>query len=263
MNPPITSNSLDAERGWMTMIELLGPMDVDRPGDGDRRTISSMATPMGMDDAELCAVAVRLDSAPAEEIVEWAVSEFGGGLSLAASFQDCVLIDIATRVDASIDVVFLDTHFHFDETMAYADDVRRRYGLRLRVMDPTVPLGAWPCGTEGCCQMRKVDPLDRALDGRPAWMSGLRRVETRERLHAPVVAVDARRGIVKINPLATWTDDQVEDYVSAHDLPVHPLKRQGYPSIGCAPMTTRVEPGLPPRSGRWAGSVTTECGIHQ
>ncbi len=243
------------------MVALLGPSDAGQPADIDRGA-SRMTTRVGTNDAGLRAVSDRLESAPAEEIVRWAVAEFGTGLTLAASFQDCVLIDIATRIDAGIDVVFLDTHFHFDETLAYADQVRRRYGLQLRVMDPTVPLGAWPCGTERCCQTRKVEPLDRALEGRSAWMSGLRRAETPERSRAPVVATDARRGIVKINPLASWTDVQVEEYVSGHDLPVHPLSRQGYPSIGCAPTTTRVEPGLPPRSGRWAGSSTTECGIH-
>jgi phosphoadenosine phosphosulfate reductase len=247
----------------VTMVELMGPVDIDHRGSVDCRETSCGSGPVGTCEAEIGVVSTRLDSAPAEEIVQWAVTEFGNGLTLAASFQDCVLIDIATRVDPDIDVVFLDTHFHFDETLTYADEVRRRYGLHLRVMDPTVPLGAWPCGTDRCCQTRKVEPLDRALEGRSAWMSGLRRVETEERSQAPVVAVDVRRGMVKINPLANWTDDQVEDYVSAHELPVHPLRQQGYPSIGCAPMTSRVEPGRFPRSGRWAGLTTTECGIHR
>ena len=110
--------------------------------------------------------------------------------------------------------------------------------------------------------MRKVEPLDRALEGKAAWMTGLRRVEAPTRANAPIVALDLGRGLVKVNPLATWTDDDVDGYIADHDLPVHPLADQGYPSIGCWPCSRPVGNGEDPRAGRWAGTGKTECGLH-
>lgn len=207
-------------------------------------------------------LARRLERAPAQEIVAWAVDRFGPGLALAASFQDCVLIDVAVQVEPAIPVLFLDTGFHFPETLRYVETVRERYQLNLLVVGPEVGPSTWPCGTEWCCQVRKVEPLSRALGGRGAWMSGIRRAETPERADTPVLQWDTRREMVKVNPLATWNDADVAAYQAEHDLPMHPLATEGYASIGCAPTTSPVAAGEDPRAGRWRESDKTECGLH-
>ena len=213
-------------------------------------------------EAEMAEVAVSLEEADAADVVRWAVTRFGDGLVLACSFQDAVLIDLATRVDPGVEVLFLDTGFHFAETLTFVDEVRRRHELNLRVVCPEIGPDEWPCGTDQCCQLRKVEPLNRALDGKAAWMTGLRRVDSPLRADAPVVELDPARGMVKLNPLAAWTDEQVEAYIDEHRLPVHPLTQQGYASIGCAPTTSPVGNGEHPRSGRWRGMDKTECGLH-
>lgn len=209
------------------------------------------------------AAAEALEGAPAEDVVAWAVSRFGGDAVLTASFQDCVLLDVATRVRPDIEVVFLDTQYHFPETLAFVEEVRRRYRLNLRVLRPTVPPDArWQRDVNACCRVRKVEPLARALAGRSAWLTGLRRVESTTRAATPVVQWDERRGLVKVNPLAAWTDQHVAAYVRARDLPVHPLQGRGFPSIGCWPCTRAVQSGEDRRAGRWAGAEKTECGLH-
>ena len=203
-----------------------------------------------------------LEGAPAEEVVAWASERFGPFLSLAASMNDAVLIDLATRVDPGIEVVFIDTGYHFPETLEMVEVVRRRYGLNLRMM--TVPPHddeLWRVDPENCCSAVKVGQLDRALASKLAWMSGLRRSEAASRAAAPVVGLDLR-GLVKVNPLATWTDEQVDAYVAANDVPVHPLRAAGYLSVGCAPCTSLPTDASDPRSGRWAGRDKTECGLH-
>jgi phosphoadenosine phosphosulfate reductase len=207
--------------------------------------------------------AAALEGAPAEDVVGWAVDRFGEGLVLASSFQDCVLLDVALRVAPALQVIFLDTQYHFPETLSYMDDVRRRYDMDLRIVRPRVPADdRWRFDLDGCCAMRKIEPLDRALSGRSAWMSGLRRADSSSRADTPVVGVDERRGLVKVNPLAAWSDDDVERYVAEHDLPVHPLASRGYASIGCWPCTRAVAPGEDARAGRWEGTEKTECGLH-
>jgi len=175
---------------------------------------------------------------------------------------DAVLIDIATRVEPSIEVVFIDTGYHFPETLETVETVRRHYGLNLRVMTVKpfdTPL--WKSDPEGCCSAVKVGQLDRALSGKQAWMSGLRRSESETRSGAPIVARDLR-GLVKVNPIATWSDLDVEAYIRDHDVPTNPLLAQGYRSIGCWPCTKPVAEGEDPRSGRWDGLAKTECGLH-
>lgn len=202
-----------------------------------------------------------LEGTTAEDCVALAVEHYGSSVVVAASFQDCVLIDVATGVCPDIEVVFLDTGFHFPETLAYVELVRRRYSLNLTVVGP--PAADCPaCGTAGCCQRRKVEPLARALAAKRAWMSGVRRADSPQRGGTPVAMWDSGRGLMKFNPLATWSDQDVVRYVRDRDLPVHPLTGAGYPSIGCAPTTVAVDPGRPSRAGRWPGSDKTECGIH-
>lgn len=212
---------------------------------------------------ELARVSRELEAAPASAAVAWGHERFGDGLVLASSFQDCVLIDIAARVAPGLEVVFLDTQYHFAETLWYVEQVRRRYDLDLTVVRPAIqPDDRWLVDPDACCHARKVEPLERALRGRRAWMTGLRRAETPARVAAPIVAWDAARSLVKLNPLATWTDADVRGYVRDHDLPVHPLTEHGYPSIGCWPCTRPVGDGEDGRAGRWAGRDKTECGLH-
>ena len=215
-----------------------------------------------VDEAELAELSDRFETASASAVLRWARDRFGASLVLASSFQDCVLIDAAARQYPEIEVVFLDTGFHFPETLDYVETVRRRYDLNLRVLGPALGPGEWPCGTDRCCELRKVAPLAQALEGRDAWMTGLRRTEAATRAEAPIVGWDEGRGLIKVNPLATWTDRDVSGYVIDHGLPVHPLTSQGFLSIGCAPTTRAVLPGEDPRAGRWSGTDKTECGIH-
>jgi phosphoadenosine phosphosulfate reductase len=194
--------------------------------------------------------------------VAWAVERFGRRLCLTASMTDAVLIDVATRVDPGIEVIFLDTQYHFLETLDTVEAVRRRYHPNLVVQQPDLPLDdRWRTDTDACCAARKVAPLEAALAGKSAWLSGLRRADSPDRADTPVVQVD-RRGLVKVNPLVDWDDDHVDAYIAAHDVPVNPLVAQGFPSVGCWPCTRAVRPGEDPRAGRWSGTGKTECGLH-
>jgi len=203
-----------------------------------------------------------LEGSSPQEVIAWAHERFEDQLVLASSFQDCVLIDLVVQVVPDMRVVFLDTGYHFPETLAYLRRIERRYGLNLDVRKPSVPLDVNPCGSPGCCQVRKVAPLAEALEGSAAWITGLKRVDTPERADAPVVSWDGAKGLVKVNPIVAWTEDDVEEYVVSRDLPRHPLSYVGYASIGCAPTTRPVADGEDPRAGRWPGSEKTECGLH-
>ena len=214
------------------------------------------------DAAALAKVSAELETQPATAAIGWAVERYGRALSLACSFQDCVVVDLAVQVDPGIEVLFLDTGSHFPETLAYVEEVRARYDLNLTVVTPGLEADPWPCGTERCCELRKVAPLHRALQGRRAWLTGLKRVDAPTRAAAPIVSWDDARGMVKVNPMATWTDDDTDRYAADHGLPVHPLLAKGYRSIGCAPTTRPVAPGEDPRAGRWSGTGKLECGLH-
>jgi phosphoadenosine phosphosulfate reductase len=216
-------------------------------------------------------VGAELELAPAEDIIEWAVATFGDRFCITSSMADAVLADIAARVAPGIDVVFLDTGYHFAETLGTADAVGATMDVNLIPISPVQTVAEQDAAygpdlyrrdPDLCCALRKVTPLTEALQGYDAWATGLRRAETRNRVIAPVVGWDARKGKVKVSPLARWTDDDVERYVAEHGVLVNPLLFDGYPSIGCAPCTRRVAPGDDPRSGRWAGTGKTECGIH-
>lgn len=205
----------------------------------------------------------RLEGESAHEIMAWAAQRFGQQqLVLTASFQDCVMIDVAAAVAPGVPVVFLDTGYHFPETLAYVDHVRRRYDLNLTILRPEAGAEAYPCGTSRCCELRKVAPLARALEGASAWLTGLRRADAPTRAHTPVVEWHADRGVVKVSPLARWSDADVAAYVSKRNLPIHPLAPLGYGSIGCWPTTEPVGADDDPRAGRWADSDKTECGLH-
>jgi phosphoadenosine phosphosulfate reductase len=213
---------------------------------------------------QLDAASTALESQPATAAIEWAAERFGDGLVLASSFQDCVLIDLAAQVVPDIEVVFLDTQYHFAETLWYVETVRRRYNLNLRVIEPDVtPDDRWLDDPDGCCAARKVVPMAKALAGRTAWITGLRRDEAPTRTKTPVVGYDVGRGMVKVNPIADWTEIDVQRYAQDRSLPEHPLREKGYASIGCWPCTRPVAEGEDPRAGRWAGLDKAECGIHR
>lgn len=236
----------------MTLEDTVSPGE---PSEVDATSAASLRS-------EMVEVAAELDGASATTVLDWAVGRFGDGLVLASSFQDCVLVDLATRAAPSIRVIFLDTGFHFPETLAYLRRVEQRYDLNLDVRRPEVALDVVPCGAAGCCQLRKVGPLNAALEGASAWVTGVKRVDTPERADAPVVAFDDARGLVKVNPIVAWSEDDVERYVNEHELMRHPLSFVGYASIGCAPTTRPVADGEELRAGRWPGSDKTECGLH-
>ena len=211
---------------------------------------------------ELASVSGEFESAPASAVIRWAVETFGDSLVLAASFEDIVLIDLVTKVAPAVEVVFLDTEAHFPETLAFVDDMRERYALNLTVTKPDPGAAAYPCGSDQCCQFRKVEPLRRALEGKRAWLTSLKRSDGPTRADVPIVSWDAGFGLVKINPLATWTEEDISSYLTDHGLPVHPLISRGYRSIGCAPTTRPVADGEDARAGRWAGADKSECGLH-
>ena len=210
---------------------------------------------------ELAEVDAALEAASPQRVIAWAYERFGEATVLTSSFQDCVLVDLAAQVRAPLRVVFLDTGFHFPETLRYLEAVQDLLGLEVDVVSPGLAPDELPCGSEGCCEARKVAPLERALAGRAAWVTGVKRVDTPERAAAATVAFDERKGVVKVNPLVTWTEEDVEAYVTSRGLPRHPLNALGYRSIGCAPTTRPVTAGDDPRAGRWSGEKT-ECGLH-
>ncbi|HEY1832559.1 MAG TPA: phosphoadenylyl-sulfate reductase [Acidimicrobiales bacterium] len=211
---------------------------------------------------DLATVSKQLETAPASKIIRWAIEQFGDSIVLAASFEDIVLIDLATKVAPRIEVVFLDTEAHFPETLEFVEATRARYDLNLTVTKPGPEAAACPCGSAQCCQFRKVAPLRQALAGKKAWLTSLKRSDGPTRADAPIVSWDGGFGLVKINPLVTWTGDDISSYLKDHDLPEHPLVSQGYLSIGCAPTTRPVGEGEDVRAGRWAGLDKSECGLH-
>jgi len=213
----------------------------------------------------------ELELAPAETIIEWAAATFGDRFCITSSMGDAVLAHLAAKVVPGVDVVFLDTGYHFAETIGTRDAVEATLDVNLITITPRQSVAEQDAeygpelfrrDPDLCCALRKVAPLADSLAPYDAWATGLRRAETRNRVIAPVIGWDAKKGKVKVSPLARWSDEQVERYIAENGVLVNPLVYDGYPSIGCAPCTRRVAPGDDPRSGRWAGTNKTECGIH-
>lgn len=207
-----------------------------------------------------------LDHLHPADIVRWSVDHSGlDKVVVTASFEDSVLAHLAATAVPGIEIVLLDTQYLFAETLWFAERLRERLNLNLRIIRPlpeVTPDDQWQTDTEACCQRRKVEPLQRALAGRHTWITGLRRADSPTRAEAPAAAYDLTRGILKVNPLVALTDDDIELYHQLHDLPRNPLASRGYPSIGCWPCTRPVAPGEDRRAGRWSGSTKTECGLH-
>lgn len=220
----------------------------------------------------LAADAARtLEEAPAAEIVRWAADTFGHRFCVTSSFADAVLVHLASRVVSGVDVVFLDTGLHFPETLAVRDRVAARMPVRIRSVRPRQTVGQqdgaygprlFSRDPDECCALRKVEPLERALRDYDAWAAGLRRDESPTRADTPVVHFEHARGKVKVNPLARWTQSDVDAYIARYDVPVNELLRRGYGSVGCWPCTRQVGAGEDPRAGRWAMFDKTECGLH-
>jgi phosphoadenosine phosphosulfate reductase len=215
--------------------------------------------------------AARLEDAPAEEVVRWALAEFGDDVCVASSMQDAVLVHLASRIRPGIPVIFLDTGYHFAETIGTRDAAEAAYPIRLIDVTPAQSVAEqdaehgprlYERDPDRCCALRKVEPLRHALEPYRAWMTGVRRQDAAGRRDVPVVQWDVRREVIKVNPLASWTDDAVADYVERYGVLVNPLVQVGYLSIGCAPCTRAVAPGEDARAGRWAGLAKTECGLH-
>ncbi len=237
----------------MSVIPIASEPTYQHPG---------VTSPDDFTDADLETLSNEFERKPATKIIAWAVENFAPHFALTASFTDAVLIDLAVQVYPEIEVVFIDTGYHFPQTLDTVEQVRRKYGLNLKMM--TVAHHdeeLWKVDPENCCSAVKVGQLDRALLGKSAWMSGLRRDEASSRAGAPLVARDLR-GLIKVNPIAMWTNADVASYIADHDVPYNSLIDEGYPSIGCMPCTHKPTDPNDPRSGRWSGQDKTECGLH-
>jgi phosphoadenylyl-sulfate reductase (thioredoxin) len=207
------------------------------------------------------------------ETLRVTAERFAPRLVMATGFgvEGCVLIDLIGRNRLPVDIFTLDTGLFFEETYTLWKKLEEQYGLTIRAVRPRLSLAEqanrfgdalWERDPDRCCELRKVLPLREALAGAEAWISALRRDQTPERAKTPLLELDEKFGLVKINPLVEWSVRDVWDYVREHDVPFNPLHEQGYPSIGCAPCTSPVRPGEDPRAGRWRGKAKTECGIH-
>ena len=225
--------------------------------------------------------AAELEGAGADDLLRWTDEHFGGeagaglpapsGYVVASNMQDAALVSMAAKVRPGVDVLFLDTGYHFVETIGTRDAVEAVYDVNIvnvtaensvAKQDQLFGKDLFAREPNECCRMRKVEPLGRALQGYSAWVTGIRRVEAPTRANAPLISWDKAFNLVKINPIAAWTDEDLQAYIDANDILVNPLVFEGYPSIGCAPCTSKPAEGADPRSGRWAGSAKTECGLH-
>ena len=227
----------------------------------DLASLQSMAEAAGRD----------LEEASATEILQWAKAQFGTEWCVASSMADAVLPHLAATVMPGVDVVFLDTGYHFAETIGMRDAVAAVLPVTVKSILPRQTVAEQDAefgaklhdrNSDLCCAMRKVEPLERALSSYRAWASGLRRADSPARAGTKVVEWDAKRQLVKLNPIATWSDEQVEAYIAENSILVNPLLSDGYGSVGCAPCTRRLLEGEDVRAGRWAGTNKTECGIH-
>jgi phosphoadenosine phosphosulfate reductase len=213
----------------------------------------------------------ELEGASAVEVLQWADGNLGGSWCVTSSMADAVVPHLASRVRPGVDVVFLDTGYHFAETIGTRDAVAATLPVTVRTIlprqtveqqDASFGVRLYERNPDQCCALRKVTPLRQALKGYRGWASGLRRDESESRGDIRLVEWDARRAMVKLNPIAAWTQDEVDDYIAENGVLVNPLLYDGYGSIGCGPCTRRIKPGEDLRAGRWAGTSKTECGIH-
>ncbi len=209
--------------------------------------------------------------ARAEQVLAWAARRFGDGLIVASNMQDAVLVDLAAKARPGVEVLFLETGYHFAETIGTRDAVQSAYDVRIvnaqaeagvAEQDAAEGKDLFAREPDRCCFLRKVVPLRNTLARYDAWVTGVRRVEAPTRANTPLISYDEKFGLVKINPIAAWSDEDMDAYIAEHNILVNPLVDAGYPSIGCAPCTRKPLPGEDSRAGRWAGRAKTECGLH-
>lgn len=231
------------------------------------------AQPLGPAELELLAdeAGSALADARAIDVLAWANLTFGERLVVTSSMSDGVVAHLAARVQPGVAVAFLDTALHFPETLGTRDALAATLDIALIDVEPALSLPEqerafgsrlWASDPDHCCQLRKVEPLNRVLAPFQAWVSGIRGDEGPSRVGTPVVVWDARRSMVKVNPIARWSQAEVDAYARRHDVLVNPLRQLGYASIGCAPCTRPVRRDEDARAGRWSGSTKAECGIH-
>jgi phosphoadenosine phosphosulfate reductase len=217
--------------------------------------------------------AEEFENASPETVIAWAVQTFPN-ITFACSFgaEDVVLVDMLQKISPASDIFYLDTDFHFKETYETRDRMAEKYGLKFVQVKPKLTPEEqaaehgdelWKSDPNSCCGIRKVEPLTRILSEYEAWITGIRRDQAPTRANAKKVEYDTKFGLVKFNPLASWTSEDVWDYIRANDIIYNPLHDQNYPSIGCEQCTKQVMPGEDPRAGRWAGNEKTECGLHK
>ena len=209
--------------------------------------------------------------ASAEQVLAWGAATFGREMIVASNMQDAVLVELAAQALPGVDVLFLETGYHFPETLGTRDAVAAMYDVTIvdalpehTVAEQDALLGRdlFAREPDRCCFLRKVVPLQRTLSRYDAWVTGVRRVEAPTRATTPLVTYDEKNGLVKLNPIAAWSDERLQAYIDEHHVLVNPLVAEGYPSIGCRTCTAKPLPGADPRSGRWAGIAKTECGLH-
>ncbi len=213
----------------------------------------------------------ELESLSPSEIIKWAVKTYSPRIGMTSSFgaESIALIHMVTQVKPDIPIYFLETGFHFAETLQFRDELKKRY--KLNIVDITCTMGheaflkqygpLHQTNPDLCCEINKVLPLKQAISGLSAWITGIRRDQANTRRNVQVLE-QFQEGLVKVNPLTNWTKAKVWEYIKKHDIPAHPLTLKGYTSIGCEPCTRPTKPGEDPRAGRWAGKEKTECGIH-
>jgi len=269
---PLLPATLCGDRGDPVSRDMIRP---PRPALAERQTVD-VTIPARLEDVarmERLAdqAAEELAGAPAQDVIRWATDTFGDRICVTSSMTDAVIIHLVSRSRPGIDVIFLDTGYHFAETIGTRDAVSAVFPVNVINVTPTQTVAEqdeqmgprlYRRNPDLCCYLRKVVPLERALEPYDAWITGVRKQETHARSDTRAVQWDARREMVKVNPIVDWTQDQVDAYIAENGVLVNPLVYDGYPSIGCATCTARVEAGADARSGRWAGTGKTECGIH-
>jgi phosphoadenosine phosphosulfate reductase len=245
----------------MTVVDLSAPSVRRRRDDRGAEDLAQLAELAGRE----------LEEASAQEIVRWAAATFGDRVAVTSSMADAVVAHLVSTVKPGVDVLFLNTGYHFAETIGTRDAVAAMYDVNVVDIAPALSVAQqdaafgkdlWARDPDKCCAMRKVSPLNNAMRDYDAWITGLRRDETPSRANTPVVSWDPSRRKVKICPIARWTSADVDAYVAEHHILLNPLLMDGYDSIGCRTCTRRVEAGEDARAGRWAGSAKTECGLH-
>ncbi len=225
------------------------------------------------DPARLERLALEFEEASPQEILSWAFDEFADEISIATGFgaEGMAIIDMAVRINPSPDIFFIDTGFLFAETYELSRQVEERYHITIRAFKPELGPEAqeklfgpklWEKNADLCCQIRKLEPLEEALEGLSAWVTAIRRDQTAARASARPIEWDERWRLVKVNPLVRWSKRDVWDYLRSNDVPFNPLHLRGYPSIGCTHCTRAVREGEDDRAGRWSGREKTECGLH-